>query len=613
MPGCILLLLSLAGCTPTDNAAGPSRQPVQATAPPLQAPVAPQPAAPAAPKLTAEQQRARQLIAQVEAAYAAGDADYRKGQLAEAKIQFDRAVDLMLSSGLNIKADPQLQDEFDKIVDQVNGLEMEALKQGNGFVPKEEITPAEAASDVTFAVDPNLVAKATADLATTKSDLPLVMNDYVATFINFFAYTQKGHNTLLHSFQRSGRYKAMIQRVLAEEGVPQDLIYLAVAESGFQPKAIDRKSKAGGMWQFMPGPYYGLTRNAYVDERFDPEKSTRAYARYMKFIYGELGDWYLAMAAYDHGAGNMQHAVQRTGYADFWELYKRNELPRETQNYVPEILAAIIIANHPQQYGFDDVTLDPPVLTDTVTIDYSIDMRLVSDLVGEPVDEIEALNPSLLRMVTPPDASFDLHLPAGTATLFAQRAALIPEGRRTSWRYHPVAAGDTLASVAQEYRVSVAELATANQLTVSESGQSLAGTDALVVPVPLAAEPLARTRLYTVRRGDTLVTIADRFGVSLSQLRRWNSIPSGIRVDAGRRLRVAEPAPVRTSSTHRRRSSTMQTGTSTAKSGKGPGAAAHQPASSAPKPSHPHASQAPAHATSSATHKSARHATPAHQ
>ncbi|MGD0481476.1 MAG: LysM peptidoglycan-binding domain-containing protein [Terracidiphilus sp.] len=598
---CILLLLALAGCTPTDTAVGPSSQPAQATAPPLQAPVAPQPAAPAAPRLTAEQQRARQLIAQVEAAYAAGDADYRKGMLAEAKIQFDRAVDLMLSSGLDIKADPQLQDEFDKIVDQVNGLEMEALKQGNGFVPKEEITPAEAASDVTFAVDPNLVAKAKADLATTKSDLPLVSNEYVAAFINFFAYTQKGHNTLEHSFERSGRYKMMIQRVLAEEGVPQDLIYLAVAESGFQPKAIDRKSKAGGMWQFMPGPYYGLTRNAYVDERFDPEKSTRAYARYMKFIYSELGDWYLAMAAYDHGAGNIQREVQKTGYADFWELYKRNELPRETQNYVPEILAAIIIANHPQQYGFDDVTLDPPVLTDTVTIDYSIDLRLVSDLVGAPVDEIEALNPSLLRSVTPPEASFDLHLPAGTATLFAQRAALIPEARRNSWRYHPVAAGDTLASVAQEYRVSVAELASANQLTASRNGQtlaggpSLAGIEALVVPVPLAAEPLARTRLYTVRRGDTLVTIADRFGVSLSQLRRWNGIPSGIRVDPGRRLRVAEPALVRTSSTHRRGSSTTQ------------------PASSAPKPSHPQASHPPAHATSSATHKSARHAKPAHQ
>lgn len=597
MPVCALLVLAFSGCTPTDTAAAPARPPAQATAPPLPAPVTPQPTPAAAPtQSNAEQQQVRQLIAQVEAAYAAGDADYRKGMLAEAKIQFDRAVDLMLSSGLDIKADPQLQDEFDKIVDEVNGLEMEALKQGNGFVPNEEITPAEAASDVTFAVDPNLVAKATADLATTKSDLPLVSNEYVAAFINFFAYTQKGHNTLEHSFERSGRYKAMIQRVLAEEGVPQDLIYLAVAESGFQPQAVNRRSKAGGMWQFMPGPYYGLTRNAYVDERFDPEKSTRAYGRYMKFLYDELGDWYLAMAAYDHGAGNIQREVQKTGYADFWELYKRGELPKETANYVPEIVAAIIIANHPQQYGFDDVTLDPPVLTDTVTVDYSIDLRLVSDLVGAPVDEIEALNPSLLRMVTPPDASFDLHLPAGTATLFEQRVASIPEGRRNSWRYHSVVAGDTLASVAQEYRVPVAELASANQLT---SSQSLTGVDALVVPVPLAAEPMSRARLYTVRRGDTLVTIADRFGVSLSQLRNWNSIPSGIRVEAGRRLRVAEPA--RVSSTHRRKSS-----------GKGSVAAesTHKPAGSAPKSAHPQAPKTSARTASKAVHKSKKPAKP---
>jgi membrane-bound lytic murein transglycosylase D len=473
--------------------------------------------------------------------------------LAEAKVEFDRAVDLMLSSGIDIKSNPQLQDEFDKIVDQVNALEMEALKQGNGFVPKEEITPAEAASDITFAADPNLVAKAKADLATTKSDLPLMVNDYVATFINFFANTQKGHNTLLHSFQRSGLYRGMIQRVLAEEGVPQDLIYLAVAESGFQPHAVNRKSRAGGMWQFMPDPFYGLKRDTYVDERFDPEKSTRAYARYMKFLHDQLGDWYLAMAAYDHGAGNIQKEVAKTGYADFWELYRRNELPTETRNYVPEILAAIIIANHPTQYGFDDVTLDPPILTDTVTINYSIDLRLVSDLVGAPVDEVEALNPSLLRMVTPPDVSFDLHLPAGTATLFEQRAALIPEARRTSWRYHPVVAGDTLDSVAREYRVTAADVAAANQLA-PDAG--IAGVDALLVPVPLVSEPSLHTRLYTVRRGDTLVTIADRFGVSLSQLRRWNGIPSGVRVDPGRRLHVAEPAPValHASSTHHRKS-----------------------------------------------------------
>ena len=537
-----LLAIVLAGCGPEKPVSASNPQQPQATAPAIPAPaVAPKPAQAAAPQQpsAAEQQRVHDLIQQVEAAYARGDADYKKGMLAEAKTEFDRAVDLMLSSGIDIRSNQQLSDEFDHIVDQVNSLEMEALKQGNGFVPKEEITPAESASDVTFAVDPNLVAKARADLATTKSDLPLMMNDYVAAYINFFAYTQKGHNTLLHSFQRSGRYRAMIQRVMAEEGVPQDLIYLAVAESGFNPRALNPRSHAGGMWQFMPHGNYGLERNTYVDERFDPEKSTRAYARYMKYIYDQLGDWYLAMAAYDHGAGNIQREVEKTGYADFWELYKRHELPTETANYVPEILAAIIIANHPTQYGFDDVTLDPPVLTDTVTVNYSIDLRLVSDLVGAPVDELEALNPSLLRMETPPDSSFDLHLPAGTADLFNERVDLIPEAHRSSWRYHAVVAGDTMASVAAEYRVRPAELADANQLAESDS---LAGKDALIVPVAPELAPSARTAYYTTRRGDTLVTIADRFGVSLAQLRRWNNLSgAGVKVEAGRRLHVAEP------------------------------------------------------------------------
>jgi membrane-bound lytic murein transglycosylase D len=369
-------------------------------------------------------------------------------------------------------------------------------------------------------------------------------------FINFFANSQRGHNTLLHSFQRAGRYKAMIQRVMAEEGVPQDLIYLAVAESGFQPRAVNRGSGAGGMWQFMPHGEYGLTRNGYVDERFDPEKSTRAYARYMKFNYDQLGDWYLAMAAYDWGAGNVQRAVEKTGYADFWELYRRNNLPAETKNYVPEILAAIIIANHPTQYGFDDITLDPPVLTDTVTINYSVDLRLVSDLVNAPADELMGLNPSLLRFTTPPDTAFDLHLPAGTATLFQQRIAGIPESKRDGWRYHRVAADDTLASVARSYHVTVPDLAAANQLREDES---LNGIEALVVPVaPSVAAPSTRALLYTTHKGDTLVSIADRFGVSLSQLRSWNRI-NGVKVQPGRRLRVAEPANVaRVSGRHRR-------------------------------------------------------------
>jgi membrane-bound lytic murein transglycosylase D len=570
----ITLAVSLSGCDPVKPAA--SATPAShALAPAVSAPAAPQQAAPAAtPPLqpSTSQQRVESLIQQVEKAYALGDAAYKRGNLPEAKSNFDNAVDLMLSSGIDIKSTPALQEEFDRIVDQINGLEMDALKQGNGFTPKTEDTPAEAASDVTFVVDPNIVAKANADLATTKSDLPLVVNDYVASYINFFANTTKGHNTLLHSFQRAGRYRAMIQRVMSEEGVPQDLIYLAVAESGFQPRAINARSRAGGMWQFMPYGNYGLTRNSYVDERFDPEKSTRAYARYMKYIYSELGDWYLSMAGYDWGTGNIQRAVEKTGYADFWELYKRNNLPGETKNYVPEILAAIIIANHPTQYGFDEITLDPPVLTDTVTINYSADLRLVSDIVGAPVDELIALNPSLLRFVTPPDTAFDLHLPAGTAALFQDKIAAIPESKRSSWRFHKVTPEDTLASVAHTYSVSIPALAEANQL--DQSGK-LDGVEALVVPVAPSAAPSAHTVYYTTRRGDTLISVADRFGVSLTQLRRWNKLPAtGIKIDAGRRLHVAEPTLVRTSSSHGRHAKGRISGTREVASASAPAAEA---------------------------------------
>jgi membrane-bound lytic murein transglycosylase D len=532
-------MLGISGCDPKTPATAPQTVSPAATAPAIE-PVAPQSAP--APQPTAEQRRTQQLITQADQALANGQAHYRKGQLAQAKADFDNAVDMMLSSGLDIKADARLNDEFNRILDAVNSLEMEALKQGNGFAPKVEPTPADVANDVTFEVDPNLIAKAKEELATTKSDLPLVINQYVGGYINFFANTQKGHNTLMHSFERAGRYKGMIQRVLKEEGVPQDLIYLAVAESGFQPQAVNGRSGAGGMWQFMPRGDYGLARNSYVDERFDPEKSTRAYARYMKFLYNQLGDWYLAMAAYDWGAGSIQRAVQKTGYADFWELYKRNNLPVETKNYVPEILAAIIIANNPKQYGFENVPTDPPIVTETVPIDYAVDLRLVADLVDAEPQEIIALNPGVLRLITPPagvlGAPFDLHLPPGTGSVFRQHISEIPTDKRTHWRYHRVIPDDTLTSVARGYRVTVEQLAVANQL---HPGDTLANVDALVVPLPLPVAVAARTENYKARRGDTLVKIADRFGVSLDDLHRWNHL-TGATVTAGQRIRVAEPS-----------------------------------------------------------------------
>jgi membrane-bound lytic murein transglycosylase D len=511
----------------------------------------------APPAQSADQQRrVAQIIQNVEVAYQNGLSNYHDGHLPAAKSNFDYAVDQMLTCGIDIKSDPQLSDEFDRIVDAVNTLEMDALKQGNGLAPAAEPTPVGLANDVTFPVDASVRAEAEAEVKTTQSDLPLVINDYVASFINFFSKNNSGHGTIVSSLDRAGRYKAIIQRVLKEEGVPQDLIYQAVAESGFRPQAVNGRSGAGGMWQFMPYGVYGLARTGWYDERFDPEKATRAYAREMKKNYQQFGDWYLAMAAYDWGAGNIQRAVQRTGYADFWELYRRNNLPAETKNYVPIILAVTIMAKNPKQYGLDDLAPDPPLVTDTVQTDYSVGLPLVGDLVGAPTQEIVGLNPSLLRGATPPDEAYDLHLPAGTKDLFEQRIAGIPIDKRRYWRYHTLAADETLQDVARTFHVSVSEIADVNQLS---SAADLGEGDAVIVPLaPISAS--SSTTLYRARRGDTLVTVADRFGVTVAQLRRWNHLRTSA-IDPGRKLYVAEPAHITASYRRRRRSSSASRGT----------------------------------------------------
>ena len=399
--------------------------------------------APALPKTvggdnatTAEQTanpRVAALITQVDKSYRSGVENYRGGRLDAARLDFDFAVDLMLSSGIDIKADPVLNDEFERTVDAVNALEMDALKQGNGFSPKTEAAPIDVAEELTFKTSPELTASLKSTLDVT-SDLPLVINDEVAGYINAFANSTAFKAHMVASLQRAGKYRDLIQNVLKEEGVPQDLIYLAVAESGFQPQVVNASSGAGGMWQFMPTGAYGLQRNGYVDERFDPEKSSRAYARYIKSLYNQFGDWYLAMAGYDWGPGNVQRAVMRTGYADFWQLYRRNAMPKETKNYVPQILAAIIMAKNPEKYGLNRYTPDQAVQFDTVPVNYAMDLRLAADVTGTTLSNLVALNPALLRLSTPRDITYDLHIPAGTRADFTDRIAAIPEDKRSSWR-----------------------------------------------------------------------------------------------------------------------------------------------------------------------------------
>jgi membrane-bound lytic murein transglycosylase D len=543
-------LVMLAGC-PQDQTVAPGKMPAKATAPAIvagpssgsavQTGQAMAPAAQAA-DAAAKAAKVQQLINKAEAAYRSGVDNYRAGHLDAARLDFDSAVDLMLTSGMDLKTDPQLADEFDHLLNAVNSLEMTALKQGNGFSPVLEAAPLDAANEVTFPANAALTAKVTAELKTTQSDFPLVVNDYVAGFISYFSSSAAGHAHLLRSLERAGKYKEMISKNLRDQGVPQDLIYLAVAESGFQPQALNARSGAGGMWQFMPTGAYGLARNGWFDERFDPQKSSIAYAKYMKTLYNQFGDWYLAMAAYDWGPGNVQRAVMRTGYADFWELYRRNVLPGETKNYVPGIIAAIIMAKNPEQYGLDKVVPDAAVVSDAVTVDYAIDLRLVADVTNSSLLEIVALNPSLLRMTTPRDMSFDLHIPVGTLDVFTTRIKDIPEDKRASWRFHVVRSGETLDGIAAALHAHASDIARTNGLKVDDGVDT---GDELVIPVA-GAMASAGPQRYAVRRGDTLITVADRFGVSVEELRRWNHLSSNA-VKPGSSLAVVAPvklAPV---------------------------------------------------------------------
>jgi len=361
----------------------------------------------------------------------------------------------------------------------------------------------------------------------THSDLPLVLNDTVAGYINYFS--SRGRSTLEGALARSGQYHEMISRVLKEEGVPQDLIYLAQAESGFRPLALSHAG-ARGMWQFMSSRAkgYGLQRTWWVDERQDPEKATRAAARHLRDLYNQFGDWYLAMAAYNSGPGTVQSAVKRTGYADFWELYRRNVLPKETRNYVPIILAVTIMAKNPEQYGLDHIDAAKPVAADVIKINYPVDLRLVAECVDASASDLQALNPSLLRLTTPKDREFELHLPAGTKRTYEEAIAAIPSEMRVWWRYHKVQEGDTLASIARNYRTTAKAIAEANDL--GENG--LEPDHKLIIPIAAGKHALGeetaaysrRPTRYKVRKGDTVTSVAENFGVPAQMVRRWNRL-----------------------------------------------------------------------------------------
>jgi membrane-bound lytic murein transglycosylase D len=504
-----LLFLVLSGCGPSKSQSFHSSflpalphsspdaeadgQPVPPPSPNLYAREMPNPLAgmAAAPKPTDTEFR----LMRAQERFDAGKRAYAQGDIVLARQEFDKAIDILLATPENAPDRSRIESRLEQIVDAVYRYDVNGLGSGEDWDKVVyDKSPLDGMLQLTFPIDPRLKPKVMEEIQATVSQLPLEENDAVLGYVHFLS-TERGKKVLVSGLKRAGRYRPLIERILSEEGVPRELIFLAQAESGFLPRAISYK-QAAGMWQFVGwrGREYGLQQSTFSDDRLDPEKATRAAAKHLHDLYNQFGDWYLAMAAYNCGPNCVANAVQRTGYADFWRLRDLGVLPRETTNYVPLILAMTIMAKNPRDYGLEDVDADAPVDYETVKLTAPTSLELIADAAELPVSELRELNPSLLRAVTP--AGFEMRLPKGSATAVETALQSIPPERRCSWRVHHVGAGETLASIAKQYRTVASVIAEANPSFV----QSPAAGDLLIIPASYNANRATGSKARSVPR-----------------------------------------------------------------------------------------------------------------
>lgn len=415
----------------------------------------------------------------------------QEGKTDEARREFDRAIDLLLEVPEGAPDRAAAEKRFEEMIRLIHHYDIESLgSAASQEAPVFVQSPLPEILDLTFPIDPSQKDKAVAQVAAASSQLPLVVNDAVLSYINYFT-SARGQKVLYVGLKRMGRYHDLISRILEEEGVPQELIHLAQAESAFMPRAVSR-ARATGMWQFMKsrGAEYGLDATATFDERLDPEKATRAAARHLHDLYTLLGDWHLAMAAYNCGPLCVERAVQRTGYADFWELKSRNALPRETSNYVPAILAMAIVSKNLSAYGLPPVAADPALEVDTIRLTAPTSQALVADGLDLPVSEVRDLNPSLLKLVAP--AGYEMCVPKGKGSMVLAALESVPEAKRNSWRLHTVAAGETLASISRRYSTTTASILAANSGLDASFFDSPERGQKLLIPAAAQPESVAR-------------------------------------------------------------------------------------------------------------------------
>lgn len=472
----------------------------------------------------------------------------REASWEEAQYYLEKCLRIMAT--LDVESDSILTPEavkYNTLLDNVVAdyrVTMRSLGSLEDDVPPSVLV--ERFGDVERGLDDSIKVFDGENAAPVTYDLPVVMNERVKKSIVYFQTVAKDAFTKYLS--RSKRYHWLFDDVLTQHGLPKDLVYLSLVESGYNPHAYSW-ARAMGLWQFIAstGRLYGLDRSWWVDERKDPVKSSHAAAKFLKDLYDKFGDWELAMAAYNGGPGRVSRTIAKQKTDDFWQL----RLKRQTMDYVPLIYAATIIAKDPEKYGFTDIEFEDEIRWDEITIDRCLDLKVVAREIGCTFEEIKDLNPELLRQYTPPNTTkYQLKIPVGSKDKFLAAYDGMPSPKETSWVKHTIRRRETVSTIASKYGVSQYAVLAANNL--SNRSRIYAGKQ-LIVPVPLDREyakaaPKANdsyeseNSIYAVRSGDTMWDIARAFGTTVDALRRVNYIERGSRIYVGQKLRIPSSA-----------------------------------------------------------------------
>jgi membrane-bound lytic murein transglycosylase D len=517
------------------------------------------------------------LVALSTSHFETGQRELQLGHLGTAKSEFNLALEVLLESPFGGRTEPRIREHFDQLVERISAYEVTALAQGDGFAEQryESATIDDILAISTFEIPAPTLATTqavTEDLETILHDIDIPLNARVLSFVQLF--TGRLKSFLEEGLSRSLQYLPMIQDVFRAEGLPLDLAYVPLVESAFKPTAMSR-AKARGIWQFMRGTGLenGLTHDWYVDERAEPEKATLAAAKYLKTLNTMFnGDWHLALASYNGGPGRVQRAIKRSGRTDFWKLAASTRyLPRETRDYVPLILASIIIARNPAQYGMNVQPIEPPRF-ETVTLSAAVDLRRIAEWIGTPAQVIQDLNPELRRWTTPVRATeYELKVPGGTGDIVRAHLAQTDPDDLAPLNWHTVKQGETLLSIARKLKVKSIDLAEANYVSTKarlQVGQRLIiprapalllanGPDnpppvtesrpvEAVVTASAAAPDAGETRqaslIHRVKRGDTLFSIAKLYRTTVASLKTWNRLRTNS-IQVGQRLTIFTELP----------------------------------------------------------------------